>query len=101
MPTLTRKLKDKVGPVRKPHRRKSAAWRMLDVGIDFPLDWGVGRAYVPTPETDPESIRGVQQAIVAAAVHVDGLRTVEAISEAVVLPRDVVRRRLAELGVIA
>ena len=84
------------------YRRKSTRWRPgMAEGIDYPEDWSVGKCvYVPTPETSPQAIADAQRADVAAAWK-GGIRTVEAISEAVILPVSVVRRRLEELGLSA
>lgn len=53
--------------------------------------------YTPTPETEPEAIAADQRAAVLKAMRHVG-RRVEALSARVVLPPDVVVRRLRELG---
>ena len=85
------------------YRRKSTRWRPVlgAEGIDYPEDWAVGKCvYVPTLETSPESIADVQRADVAGAWR-RRIRSVEAISESVILPVSIVRRRLDELGLLA
>lgn len=53
--------------------------------------------YTPTPETEPDAIAADQRAAVRSAMRHVG-RRVEALSARVVLPPDVVVRRLRELG---
>lgn len=83
-------------------RRKSTRWRPIlgAEGIDYPEDWAVGlNVYRPTPETSPDAISESQRADVRHEWVHRRLRSVEAISEAVILPVGIVRRRLSELGI--
>lgn len=82
-----------------PHWRKER-----DPASEFwELWWGVcSDGYALHPDTEPESIARDQREEVARAVDfLSGLGavTAEAVGELVCLPTDVVRRRLAELGV--